>query len=189
MYETESWRPRTLGRFFRTPRRCQQPCESSRDYQYQQSAPVRREAEGSRYVMKTTSHFLSFSPASSSFSKSMIFCSSLSLPVAIFSGAVMCLPYSETLEYLGDASSSCRSTLPVAPVAPRMSALRPAHVPSAPVSVYGGCHFTCHTENTSSRLGEIECTTGKDIACQIFDRPPQLPENTLRMRKLLPAPD
>lgn len=85
------------------------------------------------HVTKTTSHFPSFSPASSSRSKSMTFCSSFSFPAALasFSCSVTCRPYSETLENVGDASNSWRRTLPVAPVAPSMSAERPARVDPA----------------------------------------------------------
>ena len=57
----------------------------------------------------------------------MTFCWSFSFPAASFPCSVTCRPYSKTLVNEGDASSSWRTALPVAPVAPRMSAERPTH--------------------------------------------------------------
>ena len=85
----------------------------------------KQEAYLRTYVMKTTSHFPSFRPLSPNFSKSIVFCSSLSFPPVIASGAVTRRPYSLTRVYAGLLRSSCRRNFPVAPVAPRISALFP----------------------------------------------------------------
>ena len=72
--------------------------------------------------MKMTSHFPAFSPASSSFSKSTVFCSNFSCPDVIWSRGVTLRPYSPTRVKCGDDSSSFSKYFPVAPVAPMRSA-------------------------------------------------------------------
>ncbi len=82
-----------------------------------------QEAKKRTHVMKTTSQLPSFSPASSSRSKSMTFCSSFSLACAGSSSAdVTRLPASQTREKFGDVMSSRKRCRPVWPVAPSMSA-------------------------------------------------------------------
>lgn len=49
------------------------------------------------HVIKTTSHFPSFKPDSPSFSKSIAFCSSFSLPANVETSVVRRRPYSPTL--------------------------------------------------------------------------------------------
>ena len=65
------------------------------------------------YVMKTTSHFPSFNPASSTFSKSISFCSNFSFPVVILLRGVTLRPYSPTLVKWVEDRSSFRTFLPV----------------------------------------------------------------------------
>lgn len=74
------------------------------------------------YVMNTTSHFPSFRPASSIFSKSITFCSTLLLAPPSWSAGVTRRPYSPTREKSFEARSSFKRCFPVAPVAPMINA-------------------------------------------------------------------